>query len=243
MHQLYKKIEIDTHTHSVLSGHAWSTLQENCVAAHKYKLKGICLTEHGPSMNNSINSFATCSLDLIPNYISGVRVITGMEFNIISLNGDIDFIEPSSHKNIHFGIASMHDVTSPRGTPLQHTDAYISALHNPLIDILGHPGYSLFKNDPEPIVKAAYRLDKLIEINNNSFRTRRGSAETCMLFAKYCMKYSVKVCVSSDSHFSAMIGRVPMAMKMLSDLQFPEELILNSNYHNFIQYLSNHNRI
>ena len=27
------RIEVDAHTHTVMSGHAWSTIQENCAAA------------------------------------------------------------------------------------------------------------------------------------------------------------------------------------------------------------------
>ena len=42
--------EIDTHTHTVVSGHAWSTLTENVNSARQKGLKGICLTEHGPDM-------------------------------------------------------------------------------------------------------------------------------------------------------------------------------------------------
>ena len=53
----YQHIEVDTHTHTVLSGHAWSTLNENCIAASSRGLKGLCLTEHGPAMDHSLNSF------------------------------------------------------------------------------------------------------------------------------------------------------------------------------------------
>ena len=34
------KLEVDTHTHTVLSGHAHSTLMENAAAAAKMGLKG-----------------------------------------------------------------------------------------------------------------------------------------------------------------------------------------------------------
>ena len=27
------RIEVDAHTHTVMSGHAWSTIQENCAVA------------------------------------------------------------------------------------------------------------------------------------------------------------------------------------------------------------------
>lgn len=49
--QLSKMIpEVDTHTHTILSGHAWSTLSENCRAAREKGMKGLCLTEHGPAI-------------------------------------------------------------------------------------------------------------------------------------------------------------------------------------------------
>lgn len=239
----YGHIEVDTHTHTVLSGHAWSTLNENCLAARKRGLKGLCLTEHGPAMDHSLNSFSSCTLGMIPEFVHDIRVYTGMEFNIINTDGDIDYIEPCSHKHIHFGIASMHDVTSPLGTKAQNTSAYIAALNNPIVDILGHPGYAYFPNDPEAIVLEAKKLNKLIEINNNSFRARKGSRNACLKFAHYCMKYDVRVCVSSDAHFDSMIGNVPLALQMLEEINFPKELILNMSFERFNSYLKERGRV
>ncbi len=239
----YQQIEVDTHTHTVLSGHAWSTLNENCIAASSRGLKGLCLTEHGPAMDHSLNSFSSCSLGMIPEFVHGVRVFTGMEFNIINFNGDIDQIEPVSHKHIHFGIASMHDVCMPLGSKKQHTEAYIAALNNPLVDILGHPGYAYFPVDPKPIVLEARRLDKLIEVNNNSFRARKGSEENCLRFIHFCKQYEVRICVSSDAHFDSMVGVVPRALKLLEEAEFPAELILNRTYEGFVSYLSGRGRI
>ena len=118
-----------------------------------------------------------------------------------------------------------------------------AALNNPLVDILGHPGYAYFPNDPEPIVLEAKRLDKLIEINNNSFRARKGSEENCLRFIRYCKQYGVRVCVSSDAHFDSMVGVVPRALKLLMDADFPAELILNRTYDDFAGYLSDRGRI
>ena len=38
------KVAVDTHTHTILSGHAFSTLSENVAAAKARGLYGICLT-------------------------------------------------------------------------------------------------------------------------------------------------------------------------------------------------------
>ena len=46
--QLSKMIpEVDTHTHTILSGHAWSTLSENCRAAREKGMKGLADEAHG----------------------------------------------------------------------------------------------------------------------------------------------------------------------------------------------------
>lgn len=42
------KTLLDVHTHTVASGHAFSTLQEMAVAASEKGLKLLGITEHGP---------------------------------------------------------------------------------------------------------------------------------------------------------------------------------------------------
>ena len=231
------KILIDTHTHTVVSGHAWSTLKENCIAAKEAGLKKLCLTEHGPAMPSSTPYFVTKTLPLVPDIVEGIGVIRGMEFNIVDFNGTLDVTKDSHLKYVEFGIASMHDVVITPGTVSQNTEAYIGALNNPFVDILGHPGSAKFPHDPEPIVLEAKRLGKMIEINNNSFSARKGSRENCLKFAKLCKKHGVRVCVSSDAHFYTAIGKVPLALELLYEASFPEELVLNLNLEAFDEYM------
>ena len=40
---------MDLHTHTIASGHAYSTLQENIAAARERGLKFLGLSEHGPA--------------------------------------------------------------------------------------------------------------------------------------------------------------------------------------------------
>ena len=44
------KYIIDTHTHTVASGHAYSTLIENAKAASAKGLKALAVTDHGVAM-------------------------------------------------------------------------------------------------------------------------------------------------------------------------------------------------
>lgn len=51
-------------------------------------------------------------------------------------------------------------------------------------------------------------------------------------------KHGVPVVVGTDAHFATKIGKIDLAMEMLNDIGFPEELILNLDENRFYQYLN-----
>ena len=74
--QLSKMIpEVDTHTHTILSGHAWSTLSENCRAAREKRMKGLCLTEHGPAIECGAPSYIPHNQRMLPEVVEGIGSI------------------------------------------------------------------------------------------------------------------------------------------------------------------------
>lgn len=50
------KIELDVHTHTIASGHAFSTLQEMAQAAAGKGLKVLGITEHSPGIPGTCHS-------------------------------------------------------------------------------------------------------------------------------------------------------------------------------------------
>ena len=84
------KALIDLHTHTIVSGHAYSTIKENVEAASKAGLKYIGLSEHAPNMPASPHAYYFQNVHVIPKEIDGVRVIQGIEANIIDYDGNID---------------------------------------------------------------------------------------------------------------------------------------------------------
>ena len=51
------KIEIDTHSHTLVSGHAYNTIREMAQMAAEKGLKGLAITEHAPEMPGSTHLF------------------------------------------------------------------------------------------------------------------------------------------------------------------------------------------
>ncbi len=232
--------QVDTHTHTVLSGHAWSTLYENITSAREKGLKGICLTEHGPAIYCGAPPFTPAAEHMLPREIDGLRVYYGMEVNITDIDGSLDVPERYL-KVLEFGIASYHLSTSSTikvGTGEENTRAYIAALDDPYIDMIGHPEQDGVPCDLEALIKHASGVGKLLELNNSRIARKPGHTEIMKRFAELCKEARQRVCISSDAHYRSHVGAVKPMMELLDSVDFPQELIVNLYKERFDEYLS-----
>ncbi len=227
---------IDTHTHTYLSGHAYSTIFENITVAAQKGLKGIVNTDHSPAMSDCRWPAAVRFLRNVPREFMGVRIYHGVEADIIDYDGTLSVTE-EYYSLLDFMIASLHEVVKPAGTKMQNTQAMIGALNHPHVDILGHPGTPAFEVDIEAVVKEAAKCNKLIEINSHSFEVRKGCEQNCIQFAKLCKKYDVRISLASDAHMCFQVGAFDNAIKLLETVDFPQELIVSRSLQSFEAYL------
>ena len=231
-------VKTDLHTHTIASDHAFSTVEENVRYASKIGMEAIALTDHTITLGDAPHMWHFEAIDLIPPYVDGVRVLRGCEANILNINGDIDMTEDDA-KKLEIVIASIHSPAyADNGYEGLHTTAYMNVLENPIVDILGHSGNAKCPYDIDKVVRRAKELNKLIEINAHSFDARKSSIENCRKIALACKKIGTGICVNSDAHFSHSIGEFDKAFEMLSDIDFPEELIMNRDYETLKKYFS-----
>ena len=231
-------IEIDTHTHTVLSGHAWSTMRENITRAKAVGLRGICSTEHSAAVPGAAPEFGTFSLAMVPKEQDGVRVYYGLEADIISVEGKLC---PSDRylEMLEFCIASMHTVaTDMQRTKDFCTEAYLAVLENPFVSVIGHADRTSFPCDLEAVVRKAGVQGKMMELNNASLIPARiAGRENVVRIARLCMQYDVSVCVCSDAHYDTMIGDVQLVQDLLRELEFPQELVMNRKKERFDRFI------
>jgi putative hydrolase len=231
------KYVVDAHTHTIVSGHAYTTLLENVRAAKEKGIKILGTTEHGPEMPGGPHLFYFGNIKVIPREIDGVTILRGCEANIMDFDGNIDipgFIE----ERLDFIIASLHDVCIKPGTTEENTRAILGAMDNPNIHIIGHSGNPVFPIDQEAMVQKAFEKDILIELNNSSIAgSRRGSDANCKNIAKLCMEYGVKIIIGSDAHTCFHIGEFSLINRMLKEIKMPEELIMNNDEFKLLKYL------
>lgn len=239
------KLTADYHTHTPYS-HGKNTVYENALAAKAAGLSQVAITDHG--FNHLLFGLKRKRLgDLRAEIIeaeklTGVKVLMGMESNLISVDGETDMKESDLDKfDIYlFGIhevlkyKSFSDMKNimlanyfayKRGKkPSQKiiditTKAYINAVKNNPVDILTHINYKCCC-DLKEVAKACADYGTYIEINT---KKRHVSAEELDLMASVGARFVI----DSDAHSADRVGDTAIAEEVLKDATFPLDRIDN----------------
>ena len=84
------KIVADLHTHTLVSQHAYSTIDELCTSAREKGLCALAVTDHGPGMpDGAIGHHFFCMAGL-PERVNGVLLYKGIEANMTGFDGTLD---------------------------------------------------------------------------------------------------------------------------------------------------------
>lgn len=232
-------IELDVHTHTVASGHAFSSLQEMVQTAAGKGLKLLGITEHAPGIPGTCDPIYFRNLYVVPRLMYGVELLLGSEINILDTEGHLD-LEEDYLKRLDLRIAGIHSLCYKWGTKEENTHGMVQAISNPYIHIISHPGDGTAELDFEPIVLAAKEHHTLLEINNSSLRPSRGKVQARpnnWEILRLCKKYQVPVILGSDAHISFDIATYHYALQLVAETGFPEEMIMNASVEKFKRYL------
>lgn len=229
------KIVLDLHTHSIASGHAYSTIQEMAAAAAEKGLSFLGITEHGPLVPGAPDPIYFRNLHCVPKFISGVRILHGAELNICDLQGNLDLGE-EYYKRFDHVVAGVHKVCFPASTKLKNTEAVLAAMHNPRVNIISHPADGAATIDLEALVRASRETGTLLEVNNSSMNPLRKNTVARGLnreLLQLCRQYDTPVILGSDAHISFSIADYTYVYELLQETSFPEELIVNVDMQRF----------
>ena len=98
---------MDTHTHTLASGHAYSTIRENAEAAARKGLELLAITEHAPRMSGSCQLIYFQNLKVVDRHAYDVELLLGAELNILDERGTVDLPERTLSQ-LDIAIASLH---------------------------------------------------------------------------------------------------------------------------------------
>ncbi len=222
-------LKLDVHTHTVASGHAYSTIEEMARTAADKGLELLGITEHGPSIPGTCDPLYFMNMHVVPRRMYGIELMLGAEVDIIDYDGNIDLGMPHLDR-LDLTIAGIHKQCYTPGTVDENTSAVIGAIRNPQVDIISHPADGAATVDFESIVRAAAENGTLLEINNHSLAPARNltaARDNNIELLKLCRRYDLPVILGSDAHISFDIGRHDRLDELIELVGFPVELIVN----------------
>lgn len=233
------KIALDTHTHTLASGHAYNTINEMAATAKEKGLELLAITEHAMTMPGTCHQFYFENLKVVPREMNGLRLMMGTEANIIDFDGRLDMPDYLLAK-MDLVIASVHLPCITPGTAEENTNAMIGAMKHPSVSIIGHPDDARIPVDYDRLVKAAKEYNVLLELNNSSLNPngfRQNARDNDIKMLQLCKEHGVSISLGSDAHYSADIANYCYALDVLKEVDFPEELIVNTNVDKFMEFL------
>ena len=220
------KIIAELHAHSGdYCWHAKDTIDQQIPAAIAMGFKYYASTNHAPILDDGTPTMFY--LENLNRKYDGIKFLAGMEADLRDLRGGLD-VAQCDLLRLDFVIASMHNCCiSPNYS--DYTYALVQLAKNPAIDCLGHiardPDY---KYDLDTVLKAVKENGKMVEFNNSSIEESE-RADACGHVMDRCAALGVNCIVTSDAHSIKELGNYRMALEMLEEKKFPEELVINAS--------------
>jgi DNA polymerase (family 10) len=200
----------DLHSHTIASD-GRGTITEMAEAARARGYEYLAVTDH--SATHGFGNHVTPDelkrqierVAEVDARLEGIRVLAGTETNVLP-DGSVDY-EDDLLMQLDWVVASVH--TSFRMSEADMTKRIVTALENPLVDVLGHPtgrmigrreGYAV---DMDAVIDAAARTGTFLEINANP--NRRDLDD---VYARAAARAGVKLLIDSDAHGTETLGNM-----------------------------------
>lgn len=236
------QILTDTHTHTVASTHAYSTVQEYFAMAKQRGLQMFASTDHAPTMPDGAHPWHFGNMKVLPRVVEGVAMLRGIESNILPAEAGVD-IADAMLPYLDIAIASFHEPVIEPGSEAANTRAMIAAMATGKVQVLGHPGNPRYPVDIPAVVSAAAAYNVAIEINNSSFvHSRQGSSDNCVRFLEVVAEHDWKVVFGSDSHSAFSLGNVDVCLQKAQQVGFPMENVVSATPAKLLAFLAEHGK-
>lgn len=225
-------LKIDLHIHTLASGHAQNTILEYVNQAKFLKMKVIGISDHGPSTDSLATETYFATLGRIPEKIHGIRVLKGIEANIINSRGNID-ISDTVIRKLDYVMAGFHpnNLYADKGKK-ENTDTIINALKQRKINILTHPFVThLFPLDVARVSEEACKNNVLLEVNLHylkKFKDHKQTMSNLRMMIEISKHNKRKIIIGSDAHNIWELGNDSIIDKMKREIGLTDRMVINN---------------
>ncbi len=230
----------DFHTHTNYT-HGTGSVEESVAQAEKLRLKALAICEHSYKSAYHIKKGdlekIKADIDAIRDKYS-VKVLWGIEANLISRSGDVDITDEELekldvvvlgyHRFTNVGFTEFFKFVLPnliRKKPSKkqierNTQAYINAMDKHRVSILAHLGYGGCAVDCERLAIEAKKRGIYIELNGKRINFSKDDITKMVATG-------VKFIVNSDAHRPLDVGKNHRAFNLIEKYKIPLEQVAN----------------
>jgi putative hydrolase len=240
------KLFADYHTHTVYS-HGTGNIMDNVMAARKRGFTEIAITDHGIrhfAYGVKLKDIAKMrdEIDRINDNAEGIKVLLGMECNIISTEGDID-MNDEIRKYLDILLVGFHMMVLPKtvkdtmniygrnylskifhlgteGIKEANTESMINAIRKYKIDIITHPGTRI-PLDTTLIAREAVKTGTALEINSHSSYMKA-------VHVIAAAREGASFVINSDAHAPEDVGNLQNGLEIAMEAGLTSEQIINA---------------
>ena len=241
------KLSADYHTHTVFS-HGKGKIIDNAMVAKEKGLMELGISDHGfshPAFGLTKKKVplmrALCDE---ASKETGVKVLLGIESNIIGTDGTVD-LKPKLYDDFDIFLAGIHKFVLYKANTIfplffrnyfnslfkkeevsaslikTNTKTFINVIKNNPVDVITHLNYCCYADAVE-VAKVAADYGTYIELNSK--KTHLSDEELYKI-----SKTGVNFVIDSDAHTPDRVGEISLVEKMLSRVNISEERIKNIN--------------
>lgn len=235
----------DYHTHTTFS-HGTGSIEDNVLSARALGLKEIAITDHGfghiaYGVKRAAFDEMRRQTDELSLKYPDIKILLGMECNLISSKGDVDLTEEELEK-LDVVVCGFHKCAYPKSlgqafsfdlpnlwyscskkaskkAVVRNTDAYIKLIEKHKIDIISHVNYAICADAVE-VAKACKHFGTLLELNGK--RVNMTDAEI-----EKAVECGVKFILNSDAHSPGKVGDISVPQSVVERLHIPADRIAN----------------
>jgi putative hydrolase len=233
-----RNLLLDIHTHTLVSGHAYGTIREMAFAANEKGIELLGISEHAPGIPGTCDPFYYLNLSVVPRKIYGVEIIHGCEINVLN-DGQLS-LEQKYIDFLDYAIVGIHRQCYENEGVVKNTENLISCMKNEKVFFVSHPDDDNTPLDYEKLVIAAKKYNVALEVNNSSLlkkNQRLNCVDNYKKMLNLCSRYGVHIIINSDAHDPSCVGDFSEADKLLNEVRFDNELILNTSIDKFKKFI------
>lgn len=229
-------LKIDLHLHTIASRHAHNTILEYINQAKKLRMKVIGISDHGPSdESTTADEVYFMVIGRIPKVINGIRVLKGIEANIIDSNGNLD-ISNDTVNRLDYVLANFHEGSIYKDQGIKkNTDAMIKTVRSGKINIISHPFHTAhFPIDITRVAEEACKNNVLLEIDLHYIDRHINKGKSLVYLGnikeivRIVKKNKKKIIVNSDSHNIWELADDRPLKKIQKEIGLTNNLIINN---------------